>query len=125
MSDSFNSRAFGEDTPRSGCLTVYLVLMLIANPLVALLYVALAFGNVNNVAPAPVMLLLACLGAVNTAAAVAIWMRYKFGLFLFVGSAAIGLLVNLFLGNFQGIGGGIIGPIILWYLVSQEWHTYK
>ncbi|MGD0526481.1 MAG: hypothetical protein ABSE49_15140 [Polyangiaceae bacterium] len=112
---------------RGGCLTAFLVLVLIANPLVALGYF-LAGDAMNAVTRghdwARPVLGLMCL--VNVACAVGVWRFKRWGVYGFVAMAALGLVVNLTLG--VGVGsflGAFVGPAILVALVRPLWSRFR
>ena len=117
----------GAPGERGGCLTAFLVLMLIANPLVGLVY--FLAGDAMNAAThghewARPVLGLMCF--VNVACAIGVWRFKRWGVYGFVAMAGAGLLVNVTLG--VGIGsilGAFIGPAILVALVRPLWSRFS
>jgi hypothetical protein len=109
---------------RGGCLTAFLILMLIGNPLAGLYYL-LAGSTVRQSLPTlpewaiPVLGLLAL---ANFVFAIAIWKWKRWGVYGFVGSSLVAFLVNLI-----GIGilvalFGLVGVVILAFLLRPIWH---
>jgi hypothetical protein len=117
--------ASGYAPERGGCLTAWLVVVMLANAGLAFYYLTSVdtFTNLPglNISPAAIMFL-ALLGAVNVAAAVGIWMWKKWGFYLFGGSAAVATVVNLLSGIpiFNALTG-LIGIAILWWLIRDKW----
>ena len=112
-----------EERKRGGCLTAWLILMLIANPLVAVYY--LAAGHTVKQAlpnlPEYAIPLLIFLGIANFVFALAIWSWKKWGMYGFACSAAIAFIINL---TNLGVGPsllGLVGVGILVALVSPVW----
>jgi hypothetical protein len=113
------------DTTRSGCLVAWLVLMAIANGMSALANFGFAAAGGAAGVSGAAFAVLGLLSLVNLGAAGAIWMRMKVGFYMVLGSVAIGMLINLAIGQYAGLLGGLIGPAILWWLISDEWSTYR
>jgi hypothetical protein len=111
---------------RGGCLTAFLVLMMIANPLVGLMYLVTG-DTIERTLHAPdwAIPLLTVLSLVNFACAIGIWKWKKWGVFGAVAMAAIGLVVNFTIGiqPMQAILG-LAGPAILIALVSKLWKQF-
>ena len=124
-------RSFGAEREtgprdRGGCLTAFLVLMMIANPLVGLMYVVTG-DTIKRTLHAPdwAIPVLTIASLVNFACAVGIWKWKKWGVFGAVAMAAIGLVVNFTIGiqPMQAIFG-LVGPAILIALVSKLWKKF-
>ena len=98
--------------------------MLVANSLSALANFGFAMTGGMPGAAAWALGVLGILSLVNVGGAAAIWMRMKVGFYAILGSVGVGLMVNLSQGQLAGILGAVIGPAILWWLISDEWHTY-
>ena len=102
---------------RHGCLTTYLIFVIIVNSCVALVYL---FGtewlhrNGQN-APQWALLLLAAFGIVNVISAVALlrWKRWGFWLFVISAIGALGINFLIGLGP-QGIFGAVLGIAVLY-----------
>ena len=112
---------------RGGCLTAWLILVLIANALIAFYYLT-STSALQQVYPVSsvVFLLLAVIGAVNVVSAIALWTWHKWGFYLFAITSVITLVINI------GIGlpivsslSGLIGVGILWYLLSKKWSAFE
>lgn len=107
-------------TGRHGCLTTYLVFVIIVNAAMALMY---AFGSEwlrRNGAKVPswAFWAFAAGGVVNVISAVALFRWKRWGFWLFVASAVAGFAVNLAIGLPQGIFGAVLGVALL-YAVLQ------
>ena len=102
---------------RHGCLTAWLVLVIVVNSLTALLYVffsrAIAAGLPGSQGWAiPV---LAILAAANVAFAIALFRWQKWGFYGFLATTAVGFVINLVLGlNVLQALFGLVGVAILY-----------
>ncbi|MBL8608170.1 MAG: hypothetical protein JNL38_12670 [Myxococcales bacterium] len=118
----------GDNKKRGGCLTAFLVLMLIANPLTTLVYVAGADMVKRGMPNAPdwAFPVLALLGVVNTASAIGIWLWRKWGVFGVCGTAVVALVINFMIGvpPMNAIFG-LAGPGILVFLVRPLWRGFR
>jgi hypothetical protein len=111
-----------EGKQRHGCLTAWLVLMIVANLLTAV--TNLAFGaalrQLHPDAPAwamPVMGL-ACLA--NVAWAIALFRWKRWGFYAFVATAALATVINLMVGlNIVVAGGAAVVGVAILYGVLQ------
>ena len=105
---------------RHGCLTAWLVFIIIANALAALV-VLLAGSNLADTGKFPLWVFLVQI-AVNVAAvafAIALFEWKKWGFYGFLGIGIIGLVVNLASGGNAVIAiSGLVAPAIL-YAVLQ------
>lgn len=112
---------------RGGCLSVFLVLMMIANPIIGLLYLLNGemFRRALPHAPDWALPVMGILALVNFGCAVGIWMWKKWGVFGTFGVAALGFVMNLMIGvnPFNAIMG-LGGPIILYFLVKERWARF-
>jgi hypothetical protein len=111
-----NPNATSNPAGRHGCLTTYLVFVIIVNSAMALLYV---FGSEwlrRNGPKTPdwAFWALAVAGVVNVISAVALLRWKRWGFWLFVVSAVAGLAVNLSIGLYQGIFGAVFGIAVLY-----------
>jgi uncharacterized membrane protein (DUF2068 family) len=116
-----------EEQKRGGCLTTFLVLMLIANPLTALYYLV-AGDAVRQALPAlptwgiPV---LAALGILNAVFAIGVWHWQRWGAYGFIASGLVAFLFNVsYLGALPAVLG-LIGPVILVLLVRPHWSVMQ
>ncbi len=116
-----------QNIERGGCLTVFLVLMMIANPIIGVLYLASGdtFKRALPGAPDWALPALGILALVNFGCAIGMWMWKKWGVFGSLVVAAIGFVMNLIIGvnpmqAFMGLGG----PIILIFLVKERWARF-
>jgi hypothetical protein len=106
---------------RHGCLTAWLVLMIIANSGTALVYLLGSAAIKQNLPNAPgwAFPVLAVLGILNVACAVALLQWKKWGFFGFIASALAAFGVNLAIGlNIVQACFGLVGVAVL-YAVLQ------
>ena len=111
---------------RGGCLTAFLVLMMIANPLVGLMYLVTGDAIRRSLhAPDWAIPVLTIASLVNFACAIGIWKWKKWGVYGAVAMAGLGLVVNFTIGiqPMQAIIG-LVGPAILIALVSKLWKEF-
>jgi hypothetical protein len=97
---------------RHGCLTAWLILMLIANAATALIYFLASDMIAKNLPvplPTSMAMLLGLVGLCNVLFAVFIFKWKKWGFWGFVATSIIALGINLSLG--LGIGQSILGLI--------------
>lgn len=98
-----------EPKPRHGCLTAWLVLMIIANSGAVIMYLLAGNTirqNLPNAAPWAIPLLIV-LGIINIICAIALFQWKKWGFFGFVVTSAIAFGINLSVG--LGIGKSLLG----------------
>ncbi len=116
------------DTPkqRGGCLTALLVLMMIANPLVGLMYLVNGDAIQRAIhAPGWAIPVLGGASLLNFASAVGVWRFKKWGVYGFLAMSAVALTVNLIVGIAPlQIMIGLIGPAILVALVRPLWSQF-
>ena len=113
---------------RGGCITAFLILMFIANPLMSIYYL-MAGDTVKQALPSipdwaiPV---LAIFGLINLGLAIAVWNWKKIGIYGFWATAIIILVINLSIG-FSPIQSllGLLGPIIITLLVRPKWADFE
>jgi len=118
------TNAESTERKRGGCLTTFLILMLIANPLTGLYYL-LAGSTVRQSLPnlpAWAIPVLALLAFANLVFALAIWKWKKWGVYGFVGSAFVAFLVNLISIGILGSLFGLVGVAILAFLLRSVWN---
>ncbi|MCP3673840.1 MAG: hypothetical protein GY829_05145 [Gammaproteobacteria bacterium] len=98
---------------RHGCLTAYLILMIIANSGTFLLYLYLLIANVANF-PAWTIPVLCFFGVVNLTCSIALLKLKKWGFYGFVASSIVVTGVNVLSGiAISSSFGGLIGIAIL------------
>jgi hypothetical protein len=109
---------------RGGCLTAFLIVMLILNPLVAIYYLV-AGDSLATVVPGftpGMMILFALLGFANLAFALAVWRWKRWGVYGFGVSAIAAFIANMAIGlPITSALGGLVGLIIMVALVSRIW----
>lgn len=113
----------GQAPPRGGCLTAFLILVLIVNPLMALFY--LAFGS--NLAmflpgvPSWFIPAMGIGGLLNFVFAIGIWNRKLWGAYGFFALSALIFIANVvYLGIGQSLSG-LVGVGIMLALLNNEW----
>ena len=115
---------------RHGCATAFLVLMIVANSLIALFYVfggSLAARTFRGSASwgLPILLFVAVLEVVS---AIALWRWKKWGFFGFMILAVVAFIVNLVIGfSFLQCAFGLVGPAILYWTLQmgKEKNTWR
>jgi hypothetical protein len=118
----------GEHKQRGGCLTAFLVLMFIANPITALFYLfgtEILHKGLPN-APEWMFPVLAVLASAQLVCAIGMWTWRKWGVYGSFTLAALGFVINLAMGinpmqAFMGLGG----PIILAVLIKPIWRGFR
>ncbi|HJN72840.1 MAG TPA: hypothetical protein QGF58_02800 [Myxococcota bacterium] len=106
---------------RHGCLTAYLIIMMVMNSAMSLAYLAAGdfFLEFMPGAPGWSMPVLAVMGGINLACAIALWSWKKWGFYGFCGSAAITLVINLSIGIDPGQSiAGLAGVIVLYFVLQ-------
>jgi hypothetical protein len=116
-----------QERKRGGCFTLFIVLMLITNPLTGLLYVlagSIILQALPNVPPWAILLLTA-LAFVNFVFALAIWKWKKWGVYGFAGSSLVIFVINTLT---LGIVGGLLGLVsvaLLAFLARPVWNAME
>ena len=115
-SGSDNPNPTPSPSDRHGCVTTYLVFVIIINSAMALLYLFASEWLRRNGANTPDWALWALAGAgvVNVVSAVALLRWKRWGFWLSVASAVAGMVVNVTIGLPQGIIGAIFGIAVLY-----------
>lgn len=109
---------------RGAILTIWLVLMLIANAGTALYY--FLFGSLVTTVlptiPSWAIIVLGVLSLLNVIFTVFLFMWKKWAFFAFCGTAGIALVINIVIG--MGIASilGLLGPVILYLLLRSKWN---
>ncbi len=112
---------------RGSCLTAFLILMLIGNPLVAISYL-LNGSAVSQSVPAMPEWAIPVLGLVaiaNFVFAIALWQWKKWGMYGFAASSVVTFFINAI-----GVGFGIalfgfLGVVILGFLLRPVWNQME
>ena len=113
---------------RGGCITAFLIFMFITNPLMTIVYLA-AGDMVKSAMPGVpdwAITVLAAFGIINLGSAVAVWKWKKIGIYGFWASSIIILGINLSIGisPLQSFIG-LLGPVIITYLVKPRWSEFS
>jgi hypothetical protein len=108
---------------RGGCLTAFLIFMLITNPLVAIFYFISGSSvrqSLPNM-PAWTIPMLGIIGIANFVFAIAIWKWKKWGMYGFATSAGITFFINAIGINILTAIWGLVGVALLAFLLRQVW----
>lgn len=111
-----------ETRQRHGCLTTWLVLMIVANSLTALLYTFGSAAILQNLPDAPAWALpvlgVACV--INVVFAVALLQWKKWGFFGFTAMAIVTLFINLAIGlEVAQALPGLLGIAVLYWVLQM------
>ena len=112
---------------RGGCLTAWIILVLIANALVALSYLlgGAALQQTYPTISSAVFLLLALIGALNVVSAIGLWTWHKWGFYLYAVSSIVTFVINVAIGlPILSSLIGLLGVAILWYLLHKKWEAF-
>ncbi len=118
---------------RHGCLTAYLIFIIIVNSALALTYLLGSGWIQSEEAKIPhwAFWALALCGAINVVAAVALLRWKRWGFWAFVASALISVGINLSIGlGLAGLFGSLFGILVLYGVlqIGQErkaWHQLR
>lgn len=113
----------GRRKERGIFLTVWLVLMLIANVLSVIGY--LIGGHPLSISPYWVIDILAGLSAFNILLTIFLFMWKKWAFFAFCGVAGIAFGINLALGLGLFSFAGLAGPVILYLAMRGKWNLFE
>ena len=97
---------------RHGCVTAWLILMIVVNSLASLLYLLAGdFINQNlpQPIPGPTLIILAILGVVNVVCSVMLMQWKKMGFWGFIATAIAAFAINISIG--LGVGQSVTGLI--------------
>lgn len=106
---------------RHGCLTAYLIIMLVTNSAMSLGYLLASdfFLEFLPGAGPLAMYALAFMGIVNFGCALALWFWKKWGFYGFCGSAVVTLFINFGIGLDPGqCIAGLSGIIVLYFVLQ-------
>jgi hypothetical protein len=107
---------------RHGCVTAWLILMIVANSLVALIYL-FAGDTISKNVPGGMstgaLMILAVLSVLNVVFAVLLFQYKKWGFYGFIGTSAGALIINLSVGSNPGQAIlGLAGIAILYGILQ-------
>lgn len=111
-----------EPKQRHGCVTAWLILMIIANSLTAVSYLFMGdilSQNLPEPIPQPMIVILAVASIVNLALAIMLFKWKKWAFWGFIGTSLIAFVINFSLG--LGIGtllSGLLGIAILYGILQ-------
>lgn len=109
---------------RGGCLAAWLIVMVLANVILATFYASAFFAPAANAQPLPagLVLLIVVLLVANAVFAVAIWRWQRWGVYGFATTTSVAFLLNVYLRTpVTQIFTGFIGLLILIALVRPVW----
>lgn len=112
---------------RGGCLTAFLVLMLILNPLTGLYYL-FAGSTVRQSLPSMpgwVIPVLGLFALANFVFALGTWNWKKWGVYGFAASSLVIFVVNVIAIGFVPALLGLVGLVILAFLVRPVWNQME
>jgi hypothetical protein len=113
---------------RGGCLTAFLILMMIANSVAVMVYLFLG-DLIRRQPPHPPAAAIPLLGvacAANVVFAIATWRWKKWGVYGFVGMSVVAFIGNVLMGTaLLNTLFGLLGPVILWLLIRQRWADFR
>jgi hypothetical protein len=112
---------------RGGCLTIWLILMALGSAYTIFSYLTntATYTQLYPGSSTITFLLLAGLGVLNLVCVYALWTWKKWGFYLFIGTAAVALVINLLLGIPVLFAlAGLIGVGILWLLLRSRWAAF-
>ena len=117
-----------EEPVRGGCLTAFLIFMIIVNALTAILYIV-QHEVIAKSFPAlhPALIAVLTLATVvNIFLAIAVWKWKKWGVYGFVIVAIFAFAINMYVGvPVISAFIGLLGPIILALLVRPKWKFFS
>ncbi len=108
---------------RGALLTIWLILMLLANSATALSYfllnaaIAAAYPNV----PPSIFYVYGLMALANAAFTALLFMWKKYAFFAFCISSGIAFALNIAIGVGAGTVLGLMGPVILYALLRPKW----
>jgi hypothetical protein len=109
---------------RGGCLTVFLIAIMVVNPIVAILYFTMGEAIRKGLPDAPswAIPVLGVFCLLNLVFAIALWMWKKWGFYGFVASTVAALVINIISGlPLHQVVVGPIGVVILYALLRKVW----
>ena len=101
-----------ETKQRHGCVTAWLILMIVANSISALTYLFMGdtiSRNLGGSIPRPIMFLMAILGIANLIFAIMLLQWKKWAFWAFIGTSLAAFVLNMTLG--LGIGPSLLGLV--------------
>ncbi len=110
---------------RGGCLTTFLILIVIANASAIAVYSSPSIQATQALSSVPraTRQLLSLLNVLNIGFAIALFRWRKWGFYGIAATTIIGLLINLSADVPKGIVvTGLMGPIVLWLLLRPHWN---
>lgn len=113
---------------RGGCLTAWLVLVLIVNPLTGIYYLLQGQELARQLPNFPGWAIpaLVVVAFANFAFAVGIWTWKRWGIYGLIGSAVVATIINVLSGlAIPGIVSAAISIGILLFLVRDKWDNFE
>jgi len=118
--DNFENN-FPIQKERHGCVTAWLIFMIVANSVVALIYLLAMLNSEESPIPGSILFILAILSIANVIFAILLFKWKKFGFIGFVVTAIIVFIINMYigLGLTQSIMG-LLGIGVLYAILQIE-----
>ena len=120
------AQQFNKVPERGGCLTAFLIFMIIANAAAILLYLGMGekIARASHL-PSYTPAIMSLFGVLNLVFAIMIYKWKKAGVIGIVINSAVILILNLALGMGVRSFGGVVGVVILVILVNPVWKHFK
>lgn len=113
-----------ETKQRHGCVTAWLILMIIANSLSGAAYLFMGdtiSQNISGGITTPILLLLAGMCILNVVLAVMLFQWKKWAFWAFIGTSLVGFIINMSMG--LGLGSalfGFVGVAVLFGILQMR-----
>lgn len=117
-----------EQKKRGFWLTAFLILMFIANPLTAFMYVSAPDLIVSTQPKATIGIVyaLGVMSVINFAIAVGIWSWKKYAVYGMYASVAIAFVINIYLGiGIVGALFGLLGGLLIFLTTRNRWQWFS
>jgi len=117
MNEQFPQAAVPQGKNRHGCLTAWLIMILITNPITILIY--LFGGDTYSYLPSWFIPVMIVFSLINVGAAILLFKWNKLGFWLFCGSALVVVIINLAVGLAWYLAlSGPIGILLLFGVLN-------
>jgi hypothetical protein len=110
---------YAADKERGGCLTAYLVFLMIGAVISGLRILILSSDETNNVSSDFLVILIAVVLA-HIACIIGLWNWKRWGYYGLLLSYGIGFVVGLLANELPGVVGGLVGGLILFTLMQDR-----
>jgi hypothetical protein len=115
------------DKKRRGCLTAFLVFLIVANPLAGIFYIVGAASVKQSIPSLPDWgpIILGILTFSDFVFALAMWQWKKWGVYGYVSTSVVSAVINYIGMGFWGALMGILGIPIVLLLLRPVWNQMK